>query len=103
MRPMRPDKGHGRVRRLFPLPPYMDSRGKPCPTARGLGVDLTEPRSRYEPDGPCDPEFPCVPELPCVPAALAACLAACAAAFACRCASELVRPGLSGFTFSSAS
>lgn len=59
--------------------------------------------SRYEPDGPFDPEFPCMPELPCVPAAFAACLAACAAAFACKWASELVRPGLSGLTFSSES
>jgi hypothetical protein len=67
------------------------------------GLSLREPRSRYEPDGPCDPEFPCVPELPCVPAAFAACPAACAAAFACRCPSELVRPGLSGLTFRSAS
>ena len=58
--------------------------------------------SRYDPEEPCDSEFPC-PEFPCVPAAFAACLADFAAAFACKWASELVRPGLSGLTFSSAS
>jgi hypothetical protein len=55
----------------------------------------------YDPEGPCDPEFPC-PDFPCVFPAFAACFAAFAAAFACKWASELVRPGLSGFTFSSA-
>jgi hypothetical protein len=80
----------------------LDVEGRSAERARGrvrgvpgLFADL-EARS-YEPDGPCVPEFPRLP------AAFAASLAACAAAFACRCASELVRPGLSGFTWSSAS
>ena len=66
-------------------------------------IDLGARGLRHDPDGPWDPAFTCIPEFPCAAAVFAACLAACAAAFACRCASELVRPGLSGSTFSSAS
>ena len=59
-------------------------------------------RSHYDPEGPRNPDFPCA-ALAAFLSAFAALLSAFAARFACKWASELVRPGLAGLTFSSAS